>query len=94
MILGVWNYHEILHKNNYMLTNLTEDCLGEDSMLSFYEFTKEAKKQGHQVEIITNNRNFDEYDAFIFINFPKRSNKLVNDALNSKKPKYLINPST
>ena len=55
MILGVWNYHEILHKNNYMLTNLTEDCLGEDSMLSFYEFTKEAKKQGHQVEIITNN---------------------------------------
>jgi len=38
MFFGVWNYHEILHKNNYMLSDSTEGCLGEDSMMPFMSF--------------------------------------------------------
>ena len=91
MLLGVWNYHEILHKNNYMLSKSTEDCLGEDSMVSFYEFSLEAERRGHKVEILNKERTFDNYDAFIFLNFPKIHNELVKKALSSNKPKYLIN---
>jgi len=91
MLFGVWNYHEILHDKNFMLSKSTESCLGEDSMLSFYEFSLEAKKKGHEVEILNDQRKFENYDAFIFINFPKTKKIIVKKALNSNKPKYLIN---
>ncbi len=91
MLIGVWNYHESLHKDNYMLSEFTEDCLGEDSMRPFYEFFLDAKSKGHNVEILNDKRDIDEYDIFIFINFPKRNKKIVNQALNTNKPKYLIN---
>ena len=91
MLIGVWNYHESLHKDNYMLSKFTEDCLGEDSMRPFYEFFAEAKLKGHKIEILSDKRNIGEYDNFIFINFPKSNKKIVNQALNTNKPKYLIN---
>lgn len=91
MIIGVWNYHESLHKNNYMLSQFTENCLGEDSMLGFYQFYLEAKKKGHTIEILNEQRKIDNYDAFIFINFPNTTKKVVKDALRSNKPKYLLN---
>jgi hypothetical protein len=91
MLFGVWNYHESLHKNNYMLSNLTEDCLGEDSMIAFYEFSLQAKRRGHKIEILNEKTEFNNYDAFIFLNFPKRNKNIVNKALSSNKPKYLIN---
>ena len=89
MIIGVWNYHESLHKNNYMLSQFTENCLGEDSMLGFYQFYLEAKKKGHTIEILNEQRKIDNYDAFIFINFPNTTKKVVKDALRSNKPKMI-----
>ncbi len=91
MLFGVWNYHESVHKNNYMLSDSTEDCLGEDSMVAFYEFSLQVKRRGHKIEILNKKTEFNNYDAFIFINFPKRNKNIVNKALNSNKPKYLIN---
>tara|TARA_Y100000389_G_scaffold189103_1_gene212452 strand:- start:850 stop:1878 length:1029 start_codon:yes stop_codon:yes gene_type:complete len=91
MLIGVWNHHENLHKNNFMLSESTEAVLGEDSMLPFYEFSVEAERRGHKIEILNEKTEFNNYDIFIFVNFPKRNKKIVNKALNSNKPKYLLN---
>jgi len=58
---------------------------------AFYEFSLQVKRRGHKIEILDEKNEFKDYDAFIFINFPKRNKNIVNKALNSNKLKYLIN---
>ena len=91
MLIGLWNYHEIHHENNFMLTPDTSSCLGEDVLRSFYEFYLESKLNNHKLEILNKYRNYKEYDAFIFFNYPNSKKSFVLDALNSSKKKYLLN---
>ena len=91
MLLGLWNYHEVHHKDDFMLTPDTSNCLGEDVLRSFYEFYLDSKLNNHKLEILNKKRNFMEYDAFIFFNYPDTRKSFVLDALNSSKKKYLLN---
>ena len=91
MLIGIWNYHEILHRDNFMLSPNTNSVLGEDVLKSFYEFTKDADLSEHEFKILDDRLNFKTYDKFIFFNYPKLDKKIVKDAINSSKPKYLFN---
>lgn len=91
MLIGIWNYHEIHHKNNFMLTPNTSSVLGEDVLHSFYEFTIDREVSHNRFKILDDNLSYANYDKFIFFNYPNLKKKIVIDALNSKKPKYLFN---
>ena len=91
MLIGVWNYYETLHLNNFLLSADTSNVLGEDALQSFYEFTVSLDISKYQFKILDNNLSYKNYDKFIFFNYPKLNNKIVIDALNSKKSKYLFN---
>lgn len=91
MLFGIWNYHEIHHKNNFMLSPDTNSVLGEDVLKSFYEFTIDREVSSNQFKILDNNLSYKKYDKFIFFNYPNSNQKFVFDALNSSKPKYLLN---
>ena len=91
MLIGLWNYHEVLNKNNFMLSSNTKSVLGEDILQSFYEFCLDAKSNNHEFKILNVDTCYKKYDLFIFFNYPNSNKKYVQEALQSSKPKYLFN---
>jgi len=91
MLIGIWNYHEILHTNNFLLSKENINCLGEDVLQSFYEFYLELKSLNHEVVILNEDTSYKKYDLFIFFNYPNSKKKYVLEALESSKKKYLFN---
>lgn len=91
MLIGVWNYYESLHKNNFMLSAFTGSSLGEDSMKSFYDFYLKSRKKGYQVKILNNIKDINKVDLLIFINYPNIKNNIPKYALTTSKPKFLLN---
>ena len=91
MLIGVWNYHESLHKNNFMLSPFTGSCLGEDSMKSFYDFYLKSKKKGYELRILNKIKDINKVDLLIFINYPNIKNNIPKYALTISKPKFLLN---
>ena len=65
MLIGIWNYHEILHRDNFMLSPNTNSVLGEDVLKSFYEFTKDADLSEHEFKILDDRLNFKTYDKYL-----------------------------
>ena len=67
MLFGIWNHHEIHHRNNFMLSPDTNSVLGEDVLKSFYEFTIDREVSSNQFKILDNNLSYKNYDKFIFL---------------------------
>lgn len=88
MKIGVWNYYESLNKENFILLNENSQ-IGDGLLKPFNLMYKTGLSQGVVFNTL-DSCNISEQDAFLFFDYPDEMNKLVNQALGSNKPKYLV----
>ena len=87
-LIGICFYYENLNKKNFVLLN-SNAGIGDDLLKPFNHLYVSGQKKG--IEFATlDMREFDDFDGFIFFDFPRLKNKLAYMALNSKKPKFLV----
>ncbi|MDC3149922.1 hypothetical protein OA954_04495, partial [Alphaproteobacteria bacterium] len=89
MNIAVWNFHEVLHKDNLMFSSNNELNRGEDSLKPFYYLYKNLINLNHKVDFIFNFSSIEEIDIFVFINYPDDKNDIVKKALQTNKIKIL-----
>jgi hypothetical protein len=87
--VGFWNYYEELNRNNYMFLN-PGTSLGDDLLRPLNDLYEYARQQNLEFMTLDMVSNFEELDAFVFMDFPNLNNSLIQRAFASAAPKYLI----
>jgi len=89
MKVAFWNYYESLSYQNFMF--LHENVpLGDNLLKPLNELFCYARECGLELMTLDMVNDFNEIDAFVFMDFPNKSNPLVEKALSQTAPKYLI----
>ena len=86
--IGIWNFYENLNHNNYIL-HQKNSGIGDDLLLPFNHLYRSGHKQEINFQTLDMG-NFDDFKEFIFFDFPRLDNKLVQKAFISNKSKYLV----
>jgi hypothetical protein len=89
MKVGFWNYYEGLNNNNYMFLNPAAP-IGDNLLKPLNDLYEHARQMGLEFMTLDMVENFGAIDAFVFFDFPNRKNPLVQKALESAAPKYLV----
>ena len=88
-IIGVWGFYEEAFKNNGIFLNPNAG-IGDNLSKPMNDFYRVALQNSIEVKSLDMIHNFAEVDAFLFWDFPKVDNPLVNRAITSGKPCYLV----
>jgi glycosyltransferase involved in cell wall biosynthesis len=89
IVIGVWNYYEELNVNNRMFSD-PQVGIGDNLLKLWNDFYSIAGENGVDLVSFDLIEDFSTADGFLFIDFPNVNNPLVQAALTTSKPKYLI----
>jgi alpha(1,3/1,4) fucosyltransferase len=89
LLIGIWNFHEELNYNNYMLLN-SNSLIGDDLLSSLNYLYKESLSIGIEFKTLDMIGLNEKIDAYLFLDYPRMSNKYVKKAFKTAIPKYLI----
>lgn len=89
MKVGFWNYYEQLNVNNFMFLN-PHTSIGDNLLKPVSDLYAHAQQKGLEFMTLDMIENFESIDAFVFFDFPKMNNSLVQRAFKSASPKYLV----
>ncbi len=87
--IGVWNYYESLNKKNYLFLNKSAG-MGDDLLEPFNRLYVEGQKNNIDFMTLDMIDDFEIMDGFLFFDFPKMSNKYVQNVFNTKITKFLF----
>jgi len=87
--VGFWNYYEGLNINNLMFKS-PHVHLGDDLLMPLNKLYNCAREKGLELMTLDMIADFESIDAFVFMDFPNRKNRLVQKAFASPVPKYFI----
>jgi hypothetical protein len=74
--VGVWNYYELINNT-------------KNPLYAFESLETLSHDYGFELGTV-NADNFDEFDCYLFQDFPNLKNNFINKILNNNKPKFLI----
>lgn len=89
IVIGVWNHYEELNANNRMFTD-PQVGIGDNLLKPWSDLYSIARENGVDLVSFDLIEDFNTVDGFLFIDFPNVNNPLVQSALATNKPKYLI----
>jgi len=89
MLIGLWGYYEQLYKNGYILT-MPDAGIGSDLLKPINSLYQEFERKGHTLKTLDMIKDNSSIDALIFLDYPKESNQIVQNAFFLDIPKYLI----
>lgn len=89
LTIGVWNYYEELNANNRMF-NDPQVGIGDNLLKPWNDLYTVARENGVDLVSLDLIQDVNEVDGFVFIDFPNINHRLVQSALETNKPKYLI----
>ncbi|HHT9158381.1 MAG TPA: glycosyltransferase family 10 domain-containing protein [Candidatus Brocadiaceae bacterium] len=89
ILIGFWSYYEEFCKNNLLFTDPSVGW-GEHPYRRLNRLREECAKKSIEILTIDLIDDFSQVDIFLFSDFPRMKNKLVQKAFAAKKPMFLI----
>ena len=86
--IGLWSFHEVLNKNNFMLEHANAS-VGDDLLLPVVELGKYLSANNIKAATL-DVLEPGQIDAYLFIDMPDKTNCHFQSALDSGKPLYLL----
>ena len=74
LLIGIWNFHEELNYNNYMLLN-PNSLIGDNLLLSLNYLCKKSLSIGDDFKIIDMIGLNEKIDVYLFLEYPRMGNK-------------------
>lgn len=91
--IGVWNYYEELNLNNRMF-KVSDVGIGDDLLKPWNDLHRTGRENGIEFVSLDRVDSMGAVDAFLFVDLPDRRHPLVQQALATAAPKYLLTYET
>lgn len=89
MLIAIWGHYEQVCEGGNIL-KMPSTGIGNDLLRPINRLYQDLERKGHTLKTLDMVASFDDIDALIFLDFPKKSSKLVAKAFKLNVPKYLV----
>jgi glycosyltransferase involved in cell wall biosynthesis len=88
-LLAAWGYYEQQYYDNWIFHN-AHTSIGDNLLKPMNELFKVASFNNIEIKSLDTIKNYEEIDAFIFLDFPDLAKATVKKAFTMDKPRYLM----